>query len=119
MTETTAKTVDLHTLVMAGAVGLFGFLANDFVEGRDSRTQSVEAVVREVIDLKLGPLASDFAEIKGQLRDFSNENRAMSDEMRNRLAASDNRIALAERSIEGLEANTKRNRELILEVEKR
>lgn len=111
----TQKTVDVQTLVVAGGVALLGFLGGDFVKGRDNRTASVETVVREVIDLKLSPLTSDFAEVKAQLRDFSRENRTATDQLRARMGDAENRMALAERSQEATDARVERLSEIIRE----
>ena len=42
MTEKpTANGITIQTIVSAAAIGLFGFLASDFIKSRDARTNDV------------------------------------------------------------------------------
>jgi len=115
VTERAGSGVQPQTLMIAGIVGLIGFLGNDFVEGRDSRTASVESVLREQLTLKLAPLAASVAEIKTDLRTTSDEARARFDAMRSRVGDMENKAALMEREMQGVSERIGRLSDIIRE----
>ncbi len=115
MTERAATGIQPQTLMVAGIVGLIGFLGADFVEGRDSRTASVESVLREQLTLKLAPLAASVAEIKTDLRTTSDETRARADAMRSRVGDIENKGALMERELQGISERVDRLSDIIRE----
>ncbi len=115
MTERAGSGIQPQTLMIAGIVGLIGFLGNDFVEGRDSRTASVESVLREQLTLKLAPLAASVAEIKTDLRTTSDEARARFDAMRSRVGDMENKAALMEREMQGVSERIGRLSDIIRE----
>jgi|TARA_A100000171_G_C2136473_1_gene150663 hypothetical protein len=115
VTERAGSGIQPQTLMIAGIVGLIGFLGNDFVEGRDSRTASVESVLREQLTLKLAPLAASVAEIKTDLRTTSDEARARFDAMRSRVGDMENKAALMEREMQGVSERIGRLSDIIRE----
>lgn len=115
MTERAGSGIQPQTLMIAGIVGLIGFLGSDFVEGRDSRTASVESVLREQLTLKLAPLAASVAEIKTDLRTTSDEARARFDAMRSRVGDMENKAALMEREMQGVSERIGRLSDIIRE----
>lgn len=115
MTERAGSGIQPQTLMIAGIVGLIGFLGNDFVEGRDSRMASVESVLREQLTLKLAPLAASVAEIKTDLRTTSDEARARFDAMRSRVGDMENKAALMEREMQGVSERIGRLSDIIRE----
>ena len=115
MTERAGSGIQPQTLMISGIVGLIGFLGNDFVESRDSRTASVESVLREQLTLKLAPLAASVAEIKTDLRTTSDEARARFDAMRSRVGDMENKAALMEREMQGVSERIGRLSDIIRE----
>ena len=110
-----AKTPQFPPIVMVAGIGLLGFLAADFVGSRDGRTASVEAVVREVMDLKLNPLTEDFRELKKEVRDASSQARAESERTSRRVSDTENRTALIERETQSISERVDRLSDIIRE----
>lgn len=103
MTEKpTANGITIQTIVSAAAIGLFGFLASDFIKSRDARTNDVERDFLVRLDLKLEPLKSSLTEVKTELRTAVVEVRQRTDALNARLSGVEHNAALQERSYKAL-----------------
>lgn len=115
MSEQNEKTgISVNTIVIMAAVGIVGFLANDYTAQRDDRGDTLTTAVRE-LELSIAPLKGQFTEVKDTVSDFIRESRASEDAIRNRLNENASHIALMERAHETLEGRVDRLTDIIRE----
>lgn len=88
--------ISVQHMVTLAAVGLFGFLASDFVTQRDGRTDQLERRLREIIDTSGAATTAALTDLKSEVRDQSRSNGAALDALERRLNATEaNNAALS------------------------
>jgi len=97
--STPSPGISVQALVIAGGMAVFGFLASDFVDGRDARTQSVDATLREVMELQLKPLTEDFGDLKREVKEAVMQMRNDTDRVARRVTEIEGQAAMKGRDI--------------------
>lgn len=72
-------------IVTLAAVGIMGFLANDFVAQRDQSTADLEKRLREIISTASEMTGSAIGELKTEVRELARQNTAAVDALERRM----------------------------------
>jgi len=106
--------LSVNMIVTAGAMGVGGFLMNDFVGQRDGQDAFLATAVRS-LEIQIAPLVGDFEDMQDTLNSYIRENRESDDRLRARMIENTGNIALMERNVQEVEARLDRLTEIVRE----